>query len=94
MSKIWYDIQASHVQSTGQMSYILNNNKTAYQWLISVTDFLSNKTAHTLFETSFLLKGLPNACQAQQNNRQFTQLRRQRQLLTSIHQTLKSPILY
>ena len=79
-------------QSLVSMSYTLNNNKTAYHWLISVTDFLSNKTAHTLFETSFLLKGLPNAWQAQQINKQFTQLRRQQQLLASIHQTLKSPI--
>ena len=46
------------------------------QSLISATEFLNNERPVTLFKTFSLLKGSQNLCQAQQNNKEFAQLRR------------------
>ena len=74
--------------------------KAAYQPQVSATEFLSNKRHRNLFETFIFLQAYLNPCQAQPNNKDFTQLRRQQQHITSIHPALKvtadvlSPILY
>ena len=82
------------------MDGTFNYDKTTYQSSIPEAEFVNNKRTLTPFKTFFFLKAYQNPCQAQQNNKEFTQLRRHQQLLTSMHQALKvtaeilSPIQY
>ena len=82
------------------MDGTFNYNKTTYQSSISEAEFVNNKRTLTPFKTFFFLKAYQNPCQAQQNNKEFTQLRRQQQLLTSMYRHIKVtadillPILY
>ena len=79
-----------------------NNNKhlNVQQDNLSAVNLCDNKMSLTLFKTFFFLKAYQNSCQAQRNNKEFTQLRRQQQLLTTMYGALKvtadvlSPILY
>lgn len=64
------------------------NNKPDYQPEICATEFLNNKRPRTLFQIFFFLKACQNPYQAKQN-KEFMQLRRQKKLLTSIHEALK-----
>ena len=57
--------------------------------IISATQLLNNKRPLTLFKAFRFLKFYQDPCQVQENNKGFTQLRRQQQLLTSMHRALK-----
>ena len=59
-------------------------NKASYQTYVFLTKFLNHERPHTLFQTFFFLKAYQNLFQALQNKKEFLQLRRQQQLLTSI----------
>ena len=61
----------------------IKKNKTAYQPQVSATEFLNSKSPHALFQTAFFYRDYQNPyVKSQLNNEEFTQRRRQQQLLT------------
>ena len=57
--------------------------KTAYQLYVTVAKFLNNKRSHTVFKTFFFLEAYQNQyVKLQPNNKEFTERRRQQQLVT------------